>query len=102
MRKMPAIRKAALRELAAAAYELDAGVIQGELRQSADGAWSVGDTPLADWLEQYTGQKVYLIIASLENDRPLQPKVCRTCGTEYTGMECPRCREARVRLRGQG
>ncbi len=99
---MPAVRKAALRELATAAYELDAEVIQGELRQSDQGEWSVGDTPLADWLEQYAGQQVYLIIASLEDERPLQPKVCRTCGTEYTGMECPRCREARVRLRGHG
>ncbi|MGB9776165.1 MAG: hypothetical protein ACPLYD_02755 [Anaerolineae bacterium] len=97
---MPAVRKAALRELAAAAYELDAGVIQGELRQGDRGEWSVGDTSLADWLEPYAGQQVYLIIASLEDERPLPTKVCGTCGTEYTGAECPRCREARVRLRG--
>jgi hypothetical protein len=99
---MPAVRKAALRELAAAAYELDARVVEGELRRSPQGEWSVGDVALADWLADLTGQRVYLIIAPLENDRPLPAKVCRTCGTEYTGMECPRCREARIRLRGHG
>lgn len=99
---MPAVRKAALRELAAAAYELDAEVIQGELQRGAQGEWTVGNTALNGWLEQFAGRQVYLIIASLEDERPLSPKVCRTCGTEYTGMECPRCREARVRLRGRG
>lgn len=99
---MPAVRKAALRELAAAAYELDAEVMQGELHRGSQGEWTVGDTPLNGWLEQYAGRQVYLIIASLEDERPLPTKVCRTCGTEYTGMECPRCREARIRLRGRG
>lgn len=99
---MPAVRKAALRELAAAAYELDAEVMQGELHRGSQGEWTVGDTALNGWLERYAGQQVYLIIASLEDERPLPSKVCRTCGTEYTGMECPRCREARVRLRGRG
>ncbi|MCS7179292.1 MAG: hypothetical protein RML46_11685 [Anaerolineae bacterium] len=98
---MPAVRKAALRELAAAAYELDARVVEGELHRSPQGEWAVGDTSLAEWLEGLVGQRVYLIVAPLENDRPLPAKLCRTCGTEYTGVECPRCREARIRLRGR-
>ncbi|MCS7281919.1 MAG: hypothetical protein RMK65_02320 [Anaerolineae bacterium] len=97
---MPAVRKAAIRELAAAAYELDAKVVEGELRRTPQGEWSVGETPLSDWLQAFAGQRVYLILASLEDERPLPAKVCRTCGTEYMGTECPRCREARIRLRG--
>ncbi len=97
---MPAVRKAALRELAAAAYELDARVIEGELHQNLQGEWSVGETVLGDWLKEFAGQRVYLIVAALDDERPLPLKVCRTCGTEYRGIECPRCREARIRLRG--
>lgn len=97
---MPAVRKAALRELAAAAYELDARVVAGELRQNSPGEWSVGETSLNAWLEEFVGRPVYVIVATLDDERPLPVKVCRICGTEYTGMECPRCREARIRLRG--
>ncbi len=97
---MPAVRKAALRELATAAYELDAKIVEGELRRDSRGEWTVGETALSEWLEAFAGQRVYLILASLEDERPLPTRVCRTCGTEYTGVECPRCREARVRLRG--
>ena len=99
---MPAYRKASIRELASAAYELESGVVEGRLYRSAkDGRWMVGDVNLSEWLTRYEGQEVVLIVASLEDDRPLPPKVCRTCGTEYVGFECPRCREARIRLRGR-
>jgi len=98
---MPAERKAAVRELASIAYGLEAGVLLGHLqRRAEDGRWTVGDTPLETWLERFGGQEVYLIVASLEDTRPLPPKLCRTCGTEYVGVECPRCREVRRRLRG--
>lgn len=97
---MPAYRKASIRELASAAYELEAGVIEGRLHHQ-DGGWMVGNLKLGDWLARYAGQNVVLIVASLEDDRPLATKVCRTCGSEYTSAECPRCREARIRLRGQ-
>ncbi len=98
---MPAARKAAVRELAMRGYELEAGVMEGQLHRSTeDGRWMVGDTLLNTWLERFSDQQVCLILASLEDDRPLPTRVCRTCGTEYTGTECPRCREARIRLRG--
>jgi hypothetical protein len=98
---MPAYRKASIRELASAAYELNSGVIEGRLRRSAeDGPWMVGDAELSEWLDKYDGQEIVFIIASLDDDSPVPHKVCRTCGTEYVGMECPRCREARIRLRG--
>lgn len=99
---MPALRRATIRELAARAYELDAGVVEGPLQRCPeDGRWSVGETPLDTWLERFAGQAVLLMVASLEDDRPLPSKVCRTCGTEYVGLECPRCSEARFRLRGR-
>jgi hypothetical protein len=99
---MPAYRKASIRELASAAYELDSGVVEGRLRRRAsDGRWMVGDADLNEWLDTYDGQEIVLIVASLDDERPLASKVCRTCGTDYVGIECPRCREARIRLRGR-
>ena len=98
---MPAYRKASIRELALAAYELDAGVVEGQLHRSAeDGRWMVGGTRLNEWLARYDDQEIVLIVASLDDDRPVPSKTCRTCGDEYAGIYCPRCREARIRLRG--
>jgi hypothetical protein len=99
---MSSYRKASIRELASAAYELDAGVVEGQLHRSAqDGRWMVGGTRLNEWLAKHDGQEIVLIVASLDDDRPVSPKTCRTCGTEYVGIYCPRCREARIRLRGR-
>ncbi|MDY6877583.1 MAG: hypothetical protein SWK90_15480 [Chloroflexota bacterium] len=98
---MPAYRKASIRELTSAAYELDSGVIEGYLHHNAEGGqWMVNDAELDEWLSGYDGQEIVLIAVSLEDDRPIASKVCRTCGREYIGIECPRCREIRVRLRG--
>jgi hypothetical protein len=99
---MPALRKASIRELASAAYELDSGVLEGCLqRNPKDGRWTVDDTEIDKWLTRYDGQQVVLIVASLDDKRPVPSKICRTCGTEYTSIECPRCRAVRIRLRGR-
>ncbi len=98
---MSAHRKASIRELASAAYELDSGVIEGPLQRGEDGAWTIGQAALNTWLARYANQNVVLIVAPLDDERPIEPKTCRTCGSEYTGVECPRCREARIRLRGR-
>ena len=99
---MPAYRKASIRELASAAYELESGVAEGRLHRSVESdRWLIDDLKLDEWLTSYDGQEIVLIVASLEDDRPVPPQLCRTCGTEYAGIECPRCREARVRLRGR-
>ena len=99
---MSAHRRASVRELASAAYELNSGVIEGRLHRSAEnGRWMVDDTELNALLTRYEDQQVVLIVASLEDDRPIPLKTCRTCGTEYRGIECPRCRKARIRLRGR-
>ncbi len=98
---MPAYRRASIRELTSAAYELDSGIVEGRLhRDAGDGRWMVDDAKLNEWLARYDGQEIVLIVASLEDDRPMQSKVCRTCGREYVGIKCPRCREVRIRLRG--
>ncbi|MBN1177904.1 MAG: hypothetical protein JXD18_01750 [Anaerolineae bacterium] len=99
---MSVSRKMALRDLVSAAYELDASVLHGEMKRAAEsGAWAVDNTTLDEWLARFEGQQVYVIVASPEDERPLPSKVCRTCGTEYTGAECPRCLNVRQRLRGR-
>jgi hypothetical protein len=94
------IRRASVLELATYAYELDAGVLRGLLEKSAEGSWTIDGVSIEEWLSTYKGQSVVLIAASLEDDRPMKPKTCRTCGREYMGMECPHCRRVRSRLRG--
>ncbi|MGD1996559.1 MAG: hypothetical protein PVH62_07275 [Anaerolineae bacterium] len=97
---MSSLRRASVLELARSAYEIDAGVIQGRLHRSEKGRWMIDETLLEEWLEQFDDQEVCLIVGSLEDDRPLRERVCRTCGTKFAGPECPRCRTARIRLRG--
>ena len=94
------VRKASVLELATYAYELEAGVLRGLLEKQADGSWTIDGTAIEDWLAAYTGQEVVLIAASLQDERPMKSKVCRTCGREYVGIECPHCRRVRRRLRG--
>ena len=94
------IRKAIVLELATHAYELDAGVLRGVLKREQDNSWTIDGVALEEWLAPYTGQSVVLIAASLDDDRPVSTRVCRTCGREYQGVECPHCRRVRQRLRG--
>ena len=94
------LRKASVLEMATAAYELDASVKRGTLKQ-IDGHWTVMGDDLDNWLRPFDGQEVVLIAASLSDERPLEPHICRTCGREFVGVECPHCREARIRLRGR-
>jgi hypothetical protein len=94
------LRKATVLEMATAAYELDASVRRGVLRK-VDGKWTVMGDDLDNWLNKFDGQEVVLIAASLSDERPLETRTCRTCGREYVGLECPHCRDARIRLRGR-
>ena len=98
---MPAYRKASIRELASAAYELGSSVAEGDLAHDEEKGWVVGNAVLNTLLAKYDGQEVLIVISPMEEDKPLPKRVCRTCGTEYVGVECPRCREARIRLRGR-
>jgi len=99
---MSSYRKASIRELASAAYELDSGVIEGQLiRSTEDGRWIVGDEALNELLTKYEGEEIVLIATPVDNGRSMPLKTCRTCGTDYRGTACPRCRRARTRLRGR-
>jgi hypothetical protein len=94
------LRKATVLEMATAAYEMDAAVKRGLLRK-IDGRWTIMGDDLDEWLEHFNEQEIVLIAASLTDERPVDPRTCRTCGREYFGIECPHCRDARIRLRGK-
>lgn len=94
------LRKAAVLDLATAAYEVDAEVKRGMLKK-VNGHWTVSDQELSEWLNRFDGHEVVLIAASLSDDKPIEPRLCSRCGHEYVGFECPRCRDARIRLRGR-
>jgi len=94
------LRKASVLDMATAAYELDAAVKRGVLHR-VDGRWMIMGEDLDSVLLRFEGQEIVLIAASLTDDRPLDPRTCRTCGREYFGLECPHCRDARIRLRGR-
>ena len=94
------LRKAAVLDLASAAYEVEADVKRGML-QKVDGQWVVDGQDLGQWLDRFSNQEVVLIAASLSDDRPLAPRMCTRCGRDFIGIECPTCRAARIRLRGR-
>ena len=93
------LRKAAVLDLASAAYEVDAEVKRGILKKT-DGQWAVSDQEMTDWLNRFEGHEVVVIVASMSDEKPVEPRICRTCGREFVGVECPHCRQARIRLRG--
>ena len=95
------LRKATVLEMASAAYDMDASVKRGVLLKDEDGRWTIAGEDLTEWLDHFAAQEIVLIAASLTDDRPVDPRTCRTCGREYYGLECPHCRDARIRLRGR-
>jgi hypothetical protein len=94
------MRKASVLDMATAAYELDAAVKRGVL-QRVEGRLTIMGEDLENVLQRFEGQEIVLIAASLNDERPVDPRVCRTCGREYFELECPHCRDARMRLRGR-
>ncbi|MCA9899738.1 MAG: hypothetical protein KC433_16215 [Anaerolineales bacterium] len=97
---MAAIRRAAILKLASAAYEMKLDVMNGVVTQSADGRWRIGGHDLTSFLEKHQGEELVLVLGLLEDDRPVETRTCRTCGRDYTELECPHCRANRIRLRG--
>lgn len=95
------LRKAAILKLASSAFEMDLQVLRGELERGADGQLTVNQRNLADWMRDFEGQEIVLIAGSLEDDREMPVRTCRTCGRDYSEHECPHCRLARTRLRGR-
>lgn len=97
---MSAIRRAAIHKLAAAAYEMDLDTMTGVVTQDENGRWQIGDYDLEAWLTQHKNEEVVLVLGSLADERPVETRTCRTCGRDYTELECPHCRANRIRLRG--
>jgi len=95
------MRRAAIHKLASAAHEMDLDVMSGVLRREADGRWQIGDHDLISWLDTHNGEELVLVLGSLADDRDVQVRTCRTCGRDYTELECPHCRANRIRLRGR-
>lgn len=99
---MTAYRKASIRDLTKAAYALEGRFLQGIARRDPESdRWLVGNTPVGEWLSRHENTDVTLILLPTEEDRPLQTRVCQTCGRTYTDVDCPHCREVRARLRGR-
>jgi hypothetical protein len=96
------IPKSGVQELAIRAHEMGASVLRGSLqRLDEERGWAVGKIHLRDWLARYEGQDLILIAAAIGEGPASPTKTCGTCGREYSGSECPYCREARARLRGR-
>ena len=97
---MDAIRRATILKLAAAAYELDLDVVNGAVTRAEDGRWLIANRDMASLLAKHEGEEMVLIVGSLDDERPVETRTCLTCGRDYTDLECPHCRESRIRLRG--
>ena len=98
---MSALRRAAIRRLASTAYEMDLDVFNGIIERTADGTWRIGQKTLDEWLAAHEGEEVFIIPATLKDERPMQVRTCLTCGRDHTDPECPYCRASRIRLRGR-
>jgi hypothetical protein len=97
---MTALRRATILKLASAAYEMDLQVMNGIVQQAPDGRWHIGTHDLGEWLRQHEGEELVVVLGSLADERPVETRTCRTCGRDYTDLECPYCRANRIRLRG--
>mgnify|MGYP007073195951 CR=1 FL=1 len=97
---MAAIRRAAILKLAAAAYEMKLDVMNGLVTQTEDGRWHIGSHDLTAFLERHQGEVLVFISGYLEDEREIETRTCRTCGRDFTDLECPHCRANRIRLRG--
>lgn len=93
-------RRAALLKLATNAYESQLDVMSGLLQRDDQGRWRIGRHDLTAWLEQHGNEEVTFVLGSAESDAAPEVRTCRTCGRDYTDIECPYCRANRLRLRG--
>lgn len=91
------VSKAEAQILASEASQVGGRTLRGPVKKES-GDLFVGKVSLSSWLSEHEGREVILIVLPLEEPGNTK-QVCRTCGREYTGLECPHCREARRRLR---
>ena len=97
---MSSIRRATILKMASTAYEMDLDVMNGLVTKDANGRWRIGTQDLINWLEKQEGDEVVLVLGNLSDEQEVVTRTCRTCGRDYTDLECPHCRANRIRLRG--
>ena len=97
---MQSLRKAAILRMATNAYEMDLEVLRGAIHRDSNGRWLVDDRDLLAWLASHEGEEVVVVMGLLDKEGPAPVRTCRTCGRDYTDLECPHCRANRIRLRG--
>lgn len=93
------LTKPEARDLMSRGYEMGATVLSGMVRCEKDGTWTVDGRCVEEWLRDLEGKEIVVVASEIVEGRG-QTHVCRTCGTEYEGHECPRCRAVHRRLRG--
>ena len=94
------ILKLEARELMSRGYEMGATVLSGVVQRREDGTWSVADRSIDELLVALEGKEIVVVTSDVVDGRG-KTHICRTCGTEYEGSSCPRCREIHRRLRGR-
>lgn len=102
---MSFLRRAAIQRLASNAQEQGLEVVQGTLKNSAEG-WKIGAYSLDEWLAAHEGQEIITFFGSLQDSTLTQTysnqtRTCRKCGRDYSETECPHCRHQRQRIRGR-
>jgi len=97
---MNSLRRAAVLKLAASAHEMEMDVMNGVVTQDENGRWLIGGHDLTSWLQSHQGKEAVLVLGDASDERPVVTRTCRTCGRDYTDVECPYCRANRIRLRG--
>lgn len=74
--------------------------MSGAVTVGENGRLTIGHYDLTAWLTQHQGEEIVIVLGSTADERPVQTRTCRTCGRDYTDLECPHCRANRIRLRG--
>ncbi len=97
---MSSIRRATILKLASTAYEMNLDVMNGVVTRDENGRWRIGLHDLDEWLAKQEGDEIVLVLGSLSDEQEMVTRTCRTCGRDYTDLECPYCRANRIRLRG--
>lgn len=92
------VTKSDARRLAKEGLEVGARVLRGVLSDGPGGP-TINDKKVLEWLAQHTDSEIVLIVAPIDRDLTSGSKSCYTCGRDYEGKECPRCAQARARLR---
>lgn len=96
-----AISKSEARRLTRISQEAGARVLRGKLAIGPDGAITINDKALSEWLHTYENTEVLLVASPVDNITfEDEVRTCYTCGRDYKGATCPHCAEVRARLRG--